>query len=670
MANLAQHLPVEIILEILKHVEAPYIYNATSICREWWDAGCDIRKGTILGNSRRDSLRDSESVLRTTWRSHYSHFLSWAEAGRHVAHLNLASREDLGSKDSNLFTSTDGHIILQATTSRGKSWNKLYSTDDLTSYMQIWAKRRFQYQHRRQEIAERRNEAEYPGHEVIAEDLRPSFLLALPTSAPVIDASFEQYNVPRTTISNVHAEMYEELKSSIAHGNFQRRIDFALLLASRQVLIVSAVLERKRSVSRFLDTILAKTWESLKPPIERLEQSGWSTKTYSRRDIREYITQADHYRYRWLIKSSGTISDVCKASDDPSVVSLNTDRAIVIIGCSKGIEVAFVPFDCGWPGDHAKGAARRWIDTTDNVHWRCLSLTVLRSGVVALSMRPAEGDSVNQKNPEQTFAILDSPLKWPLRSPHLGINIHHHKPPNIPFTWNDSILPISKNISHVTPVVDCDRHFVAWDSTEETVCCLFFPRFPKVHHDRPMCQAIRVAQLKPIPFHNTPIQPSALAATHCRRSRSNYILACSYPVSSSSSSSVTEEIYLGELNDFRDRDSPHFNLKETTLVTPQYLTKVSSYQGIAFLRLGAFPSIKRSYDSWHNSPMDVVILVIGFKGNSEKVICWYLVKGLEVDWKCARKEVWRVNGDKTGELERDGGYTPKLVPRYNYYASW
>ena len=349
MINIAQHLPVEIIREILWQVEPAYLFNAVSICREWLDAGKDVlakkldrytpKSGTRLRSWKHcyqclylecgcPKVSGNYDLL-AKWRAAASEKLAWYQAGRHTVRLSFVDNrtEQITKIASRTFASTNGRLLLRSEVLSNRVRNSLFSTEDVRSFILLGDAWRRVRSNRAVDIA-------YQGTEIMAEDLQPSFLTELPSTAPLVDVSYHQHREPSLTISGYrnlipedHMKQDQSTQSRRPDKTFppEHCVDMAMLSEEREVHLL---------------TITLQYVTPKKAPFQKMREKT----------------------LEWHVTGQGSISNVCHGRGPLNAIVLDVNFEAVVIACHDGVEIICLHPREASPGDKLKGSTRKWIN--------------------------------------------------------------------------------------------------------------------------------------------------------------------------------------------------------------------------------------------------------------------------------------------------------------------
>ena len=354
MIDIAQHLPVEIIREILRQVEPAYIFNAVSVCKEWLEAGKDILVRTLdehipETDSRYLSSRHCYQCLYqecrcpqasrnydriAKWRAAASENLSWYQAGCHTVQLSFmenpteqTSKHASKTFASKTFASGNGRFLLRNEVTNNRARNSLFSTEDVKSFIRLG-------ENWRQVRSSRRADIIYQGDEIMADDLQPSFITEFPSTAPLVDVSYYQHREPSLILSSYrnfipedHIKHDQSIQTRRPDKTFpaEHCVDIAMLSEEREVHLLTVTLEY---------ITLKKT------PSPRAREKT----------------------LKWHVTSQGSISNVCQGRGPLNAILLDVNFEAVVIACYNGVEIICLDPRKASPGDKLKGSTRKWID--------------------------------------------------------------------------------------------------------------------------------------------------------------------------------------------------------------------------------------------------------------------------------------------------------------------
>ena len=713
MANYAQNLPIELIREIVNYIDPSHIYNATTICRLWHEATKDIvyaklkdldtnfaihhRNGQEYAERLIIEARHAKT-LAGKWRFVVSRQLSWFQAAHHTVHCVVGSPSQDGARytASKIFASTDGRVLLRSSEREGRLKNELFATDDLRSVVQISPRN---FYRRRLAIFARRPDISYQGFEVIAEDLRPSYLLTLPSTSRLVDVSFISSVEGTVPVPGDATRARLEKSERPLHGSakdlYTPIFDIAMLAADRQVMISTVILKYSRSMRRALRTFSSRLGQSVVIPYvnmwKRLSEGvrHWDGR-YSE------LTRCDSFVYSWFTKAPGTAVDVCRGRSEPTAILLNATQSVTLVACREGIEILFLSFDGGWPGESLGKAGRRWVGFDNPGPEKIIAMVHCRPGAILITRASTATES--SSNPtERSTGLLNFPLatwqlvlKEPLSDPFFSYQYD-----TVPYTAEFTSLHepetcISQWLESLTLVAHTQHEFIAWDPWGEVVKMVSI-RLGEFSKGR----AYNIMQLEKVISDLATPKPVALAGTvyHSERQwtsfdcyelkSSSYIAVAAYRIAplsvlgvmrtihnelaldTAANAGIVEDIYLAEYQGKAVTeiiDNGH-----GVTVEPHYIISIRSMKGIAFLRLDNRKSNKRAgIKKYKGADVDFLVLVIGLHGGNE-VIVKYLVKAIRPALCGGKKEVWRVKGET---MIRDGDRNPPITWRYNDYRAW
>jgi len=476
MANVVHAIPVELLQEIFSLVELPHLFNAMAVCRSWLLVGrSEVRKrletlelkSPLPSEIQRHTL-DSERAAQTLkWRQHGSKTLSWFQVGRHEANLAFG---DLPSGNSSglVFASDDGRVLLRSFASEGGVVNQLFSTDDVTSFLRFWGGKNETYH----EFTSANRE--YLGDYLVAEDLRPSFLITLPETHQVIDASFHHHAMAHTAVCGFKNP--NELATSLFNGSlsskFVHRIDLALLSVKRQVAVSSVVLEASRHV---------------KFPWPKRPSIG----------------------PQWRIIGLVMFDDICKEHSEPTAVQHDTKLDAVMVACHEGIEIIYLPTRNGRPRKdiHAAYLPRRWVKLPDDHSLGyVLAMASTQNGSVLVTRSPQPRDIDSTDSMRRPL----NPIWWILEL------LSRSQNPGMP-----CFVRMPWALDLINPITHTEREFVFWNTVEKRTQISYVSN----HHATHPIIMLPIAELRQPPFATPEQSPTALAA--CYRPYL-YIVAASY----------------------------------------------------------------------------------------------------------------------------------------------
>ena len=271
MANAAEAMPVEMLEQIFGYVDLPFLYNAMAVSRTWllvgrkeaakWitplDIGTECIGAMYPDVIKKHSLNFERALQTFKWRENGLAALSWFQAGRHTAHLVFGDPKSDNSPgiEKRVFASMDGRVLLQSIATDCQAVNMLFSTDDATSFLQFWGAKNQTY------LEHVAADSEYLGDFLCTEDLRPSFLINLPETPQLVDASLHYHAQANSTVCAFRS--LETLATPFVEDSFSssvkdslsslvkdymslssaHRIDLALLSVKRQLTVLSVILE-------------------------------------------------------------------------------------------------------------------------------------------------------------------------------------------------------------------------------------------------------------------------------------------------------------------------------------------------------------------------------------------------------------------------------------------
>ncbi|MCJ1250592.1 Proteoglycan-4, partial [Trapelia coarctata] len=408
MANAAQQMPVELLQKIFADVELLYLPNAMARL-------APLELALPVAPAIQRHTLDLEKATKTLkWRQHGSKALRWFQVGRHEATLAFGDlkSENSSSLGKRVFPSNDGRVLLRSVIdAEGKAVNLLFATDDVTSFLCFWGQKDKSYQ----EFASANRE--HLGNFIVAEDVRPSFLVALPETRQLVDASFHHRAKANSTICGFKnpTELATSLYKEFSSLQFMHRIETALLAADRQMTVLSAVLEASKHIKL--------PWQKQIGP-------------------------------KWRTIDLETVEDVCKGHSEPSAVQLDLKFEVVMAACHEGIEIIYLFNRDSRPGKQTRPLeiSRKLVKLPDDSPGPALSMAPTNNASVILT-RSTEFRSLDSADgmttpPNPSWATLEQ-LGWS-RGP--GAQCFIRMPSEAQF---------------VNTITHAEREFVFWNAVEK-----------------------------------------------------------------------------------------------------------------------------------------------------------------------------------------------------------
>ena len=662
MMNIAQHLPVEIIRQILWHVEPVYIYNAASICWEWLEAGKDIlaKKRDEYGPSFDSShprgrycyqcmnfeksfcQNNGNHVRLAKWRKAASQKLSWYEAGHFTVQLSFMDDqpEQTSKNGSRIFTSANGRLLLRNEVSTDQVRNSLFSTEDVRSFIQIG-------ENWRHVICNRAADITYRGFDIIAEDLQPSFLTALPTTAPLVDVSFYQHREPSLTLTSYRNSIPESNKDygrpvhlRLPNQQFawEHCVDIALLSEEREVHLLTATL---------------KYITPKKAPFQKMRATTLG----------------------WCITGQGSVSNVCQGRGPLNAVLLDVKFEAVVIGCHDGVEIICLHPREASPGDKLRGSTRKWINM-------CMSGRPCNSGLRVLTSIVGQGPGpvlTITESRNEIFLFTKANTATGQVSERIAGLAFSYNPlwDQKSLAWSHPVVNSTANgvpreLESITPVIYSDSEYVLWNPIRKCIEVIYVSTSHA--HLRPYV----IVRLEAPMWSGELRPPSYLAAVYHHQEDiivSSYLAENNIPVydehlkntleSTVATNSIKEDIYLSQYDAASQSGNFDFYCEyfgksaqtKRKSIPQHYIGSVISPQGIKCIKIdirhsGGFTTdVMHSHEDFYKRTCDdqsdhLVVIVFVLKGGSG-VVVWYLAKAIKADLLGGRREKWRWKEQKT-----------------------
>ncbi|MCJ1391558.1 hypothetical protein MMC18_004422 [Xylographa bjoerkii] len=648
--NIAQHLPVEIIREILRHVKPAYMFNAISICREWLEAGKDILTETLDNYApgsdlayrtctrghhclylEQTCLQGNEEYVRLAkWQEAASKRLSWYQAGHHTVKLSLWDDlpEQTTKNGPRLFASANGRFLLRNEVSTNRVRNSLFSTEDVRSFVQLGKDWRHVRGNRTADIA-------YHGDEIIAEDVQPSFITALPPTAPLVDVSFYQHREPslilssyRNWIPDDHKVYDQPIRPGRLNPSFpcEHCVDIAMLSEEREVHLL---------------TVTLKQITPKKMPFQKLPETS----------------------LEWRITGQGSISDVCQGRGPLNAILLDVTFEAVVVACHDGVEIICLHPREASPGDKLRGSTRKWINMFGQGPGPVITITESRNEIFLLTKARTSTEPVSERIAGLTFSF--NPL-WDQKS----------------LAWshpvaNSTSNGIPRELQSITPVSYSDLEYVLWNPARK---CIELVYVSTSHaHLRPYV----IAQLQDPMWSGELRPPSRLAAVYHHQED---IIIASYraedrppkyvekphhspnvPESIVAEKHIKEDIYLSQYDATPQSGNIDFYRQYVGMsahtdrepIPQHYIGSITSPHGIQTIKIDIRHSGGSKTDILHSErhkdfhkrscfdENDHLVVIVFILNGSNDVVIWYLAKTIKADLLGGRKETWRWKEQKT-----------------------
>ncbi|MCJ1283266.1 hypothetical protein MMC26_002594 [Xylographa opegraphella] len=462
----------------------------------------------------------------------------------------------------------------------------------------------------------------------MAEDLQPSFLTTLPSTAPLVDVSYYQHREPsllvssyRNLISDDFTSHYLSVLASSADKLWPSEycVDIAMLSEDREVHLLTITLEY----------MITK-----KKPFRKMHE-----KTLG-----------------WHITGQGSVSNVCQGHGPLNAILLDVKFEAVVIACHDGVEIICLHPREASPGDKLTGSTRKWISMFEQGPGPILTITESRNEIFLLTKARASAEPIFERIAGLTFKF--NPL-WNQKSLAWSRPVTSRTADSIP-----------KEVQSITPVNHSDHEYVLWNPALRCVQLVY------ISTSHTHLRLYMIAQLQDPLWSGELRPPSCLAAVY--HHQENIIIA-SFPVEGepprcdemlhrstntpvfTSEKHVREDIYLSQYDatllagniDFYRQSASTPTHAECEPIPQHYVGSITSPYGIQTIKIAIRHAADSRTDILHSQHHQdfhqkscydendhLVVIVFVLKGSNDVVI-WYLAKTMRAYLLGGRREMWR-----------------------------